>query len=297
MTAPCALAPLPPAAAQLQQRARRVAMPCGAGEMVWHVWGEAPGCGRCGPPLVLLHGGSGSWTHWVRNIAALAEAGRAVWAADLPGFGDSAAPPCGSDAAAVAAPLAQALGRLAGGAGCDLVGFSFGALVAGLLAAAQPALVRQLVLVGAPAMGVVPARQVGLRGWRHLPAAQQAQAHRFNLAALMLSDAALIDADQGLALALHTANVHRDRLPRRRQAPADALARTLAQVRCPVHAIHGRGDALYGPWIGALQEAYARAAPDFRGLALIDDAGHWVQFEQPRAFHRALLAALAGAGA
>ena len=75
-------------------------------------------------------------------------------------------------------------------------------------------------------------------------------------------------------------------------------SRALPQVGCPVHAIYGRGDALYKEWIGALEGAYAAAAPNFRGLALIEDAGHWVQFERPQAFRQALLAALsAGAGA
>src|SRR3546814_6277896 len=48
---------------------------CGDGQMVWRLWGE-------GPPLVLLHGGSGSWTHWFRNIPALARRYRVI-AADL----------------------------------------------------------------------------------------------------------------------------------------------------------------------------------------------------------------------
>jgi len=239
---------------------------------------------------VLFHGGSGSWTHWVRNIEPLVAAGRQVIAADLPGFGDSATPPSGGDADALVAPLADGLNRLLGGEPCDLVGFSFGGLTAGLLLAERPALARRLVLVGAPAMGVTPERQFELKAWRHLPtAAEQEAAHRFNLAALMLKDASLID---GLALELHIANLMRDRMPRRRLAHTDILARSLPRVRCPVFAIYGAHDALYKAWIHQLEDAYKVAAPDFRGLVLIPEAGHWVPFERPEAFDGALLTAL-----
>lgn len=83
-------------------------------------------------------------------------------------------------------------------------------------------------------------------------------------------------------------------MPRRRLSHTDILARSLAQVACPVHAIYGQHDAVYRDYIGQLEGAYAAAAPDFRGMALIEGAGHWVQFERPQAFHAALLAALAG---
>ncbi len=53
--------------------------------MVWRVWGE-------GEPLVLFHGGSGSWTHWIRNIAELSRHYE-LWVADIPGLGDSTMPP------------------------------------------------------------------------------------------------------------------------------------------------------------------------------------------------------------
>jgi pimeloyl-ACP methyl ester carboxylesterase len=43
-------------------------------------------------PLVLLHGGHGSWMHWLRNVEALS-AGRTLWLPDMPGFNDSDAPP------------------------------------------------------------------------------------------------------------------------------------------------------------------------------------------------------------
>lgn len=290
VTAPAlATLPLPPQVLELRAQARRETTPCGAGDMVWHIWGAQ----RDGvPPLVLLHGGSGSWTHWVRNIEDLVAAGRELWIPDLPGFGDSAMPPVGGDADALVEPLAEGLRALFGPRPCDLVGFSFGGLTAGLLLAAHPELARQLVLVGAPAMGVVPQRQFELKAWRHLPEAGQMAAHRYNLAALMLQDEALIEAQDGLVLGLHVANVVRDRMPRRRLAHTDALARALPQVACPVHTIYGRSDALYKEWIGALEGAYAAAAPDFRGMALIEDAGHWVQFERPQAFEQALLAAL-----
>jgi pimeloyl-ACP methyl ester carboxylesterase len=260
------------------------------GQMVWHVWGPAvPGQ----VPLVLLHGGSGSWTHWLRSIVPLQHTGRQLLLPDLPGFGDSDVPPDGGqDADAMLAPLHSGLQALVGAQPCDLVGFSFGGLLAGLYAAAQPQAVRRLVVVGAPGMGVVSSTRIPLRGWRHRPdALAQQQVHRHNLAALMLHDAAGIDAE---TLALHVHNVERDRLPRRRLAAGARLACALARFPGPVHAIYGAHDVLYpGAGLQQLQAAFAASAPQFRGLACIAGAGHWVQHEQPAAFQAALLQALA----
>ena len=69
---------------RIEALATRQLTPCGAGSMVWRIWGE-------GRPLVLLHGASGSWTHWIRNILPLARHVR-VLAPDMPGFGDSDVP-------------------------------------------------------------------------------------------------------------------------------------------------------------------------------------------------------------
>lgn len=272
---------------RLRALAQRHTTPCGSGETVWHHWGEA----RADvPPLVLLHGGSGSWTHWVRNIEPLVAAGRQVWIPDLPGFGDSAVPPTGGDADALVEPMAEGLRALFGPRPVDLVGFSFGGLTAGLLLAAHPELARQLVVVGAPAMGLVAERPVRLKGWRHLPPAEQLDMHRYNLAALMLRDPALVD---GLALEVHVGNVVRDRMTRRRLARTDILARSLPSVTCPVHVIYGEDDALYQGVMDGLRAAYAAAVPDFRGMVLVAGSGHWVQFERPEAFLRELLVALA----
>lgn len=271
--------------------------PCGAGELVWRRFG-APRPDQA--PLVMLHGGSGSWTHFIRNIDDLVNQGQELWIPDLPGFGDSAASPDGPDADGLVRPLLAGLDLLLGERlarqSCHLLGFSFGGLTAGLMLLARPQLAKQLLLVGAPAMGLVPERQYTLKGWRHLsePLAQDA-AHRHNLAALMLFDEALIgrpDAPPSLAMQVHVANVVRDRSPQRRLAHTALLAESLPQVGCPVSAIYGEFDALYKSHIHQLDARFSRLTPDFRGLTLIENAGLWVQFEQPQAFLEAVLLSL-----
>ena len=274
---------------RLLARATRLKTPCGDGTMVWHVWQPVRPTGR--PPVVLLHGGSGSWTHWLRNIDALLAAGRQVYAADLPGFGDSALPASGSDADVLPEPVEQGLQLLLGDAACELVAFSFGGMVAGFIAAQFPARAQRLVLVGAPGLGVASRNTITLTRWRHLSDPVEREAvHRQNMAALMLYRPESITA---LALRLHSDNTLRDRMKGRHLAYSDVLAQTLADVRCPVHAIYGREDALYRQRQDALPQAF-NAAQDFRGLQWIEGAGHWVQFEQPAAFDAALAAVLDG---
>jgi 2-hydroxy-6-oxonona-2,4-dienedioate hydrolase len=269
--------------AAVDEAARRFEVPSGQGSMVWRCWGE-------GEPLVLLHGGSGSWTHWVRNIGALLRNGRQVWVPDLPGFGESARPAVGGDADALPGPVEAALQALLGDLPVDLVGFSFGSMVAAFVAAQRPERVRRLVLAGAPALGVGSESRLVLRPWSHLPPGEELEAaHRTNLAIIMLSRPEAVD---DLALAIHSTNLARDRMKRRRISRTDILRRTLAEVRCPVYGIWGSEDALYRGVIERLAPALAEAARDFRGLTLIEGAGHWVQFECADKFDRALAEAL-----
>ena len=279
---------LPIEAQALLKTATRTETPCGTGSMVWHLWGRDSGQ-PSRAPLVLLHGGSGSWMHWLRNIQALVDAGRWVLVPDLPGFGDSAAPLHGTDADTIPEPLAQGLQALLGERACDLVGFSFGGMVAGMVAAQFPARVAHLVLVGAPGLGIAPKKAIRLNAWRHLADAGQRDAvHRSNLAALMLLHP---EAITELALRLHVANVLRDRMKGRSLSRTDVLARSLEQVQCPVHAIYGAEDALYRGRMDALAPAL-RQTPGFRALTLVEEAGHWVQFERAEAFNEVLLSTL-----
>src|SRR6266446_2153853 len=128
----------------------RTVTPVASGAMVWRAWGE-------GPPLVLLHGASGSWTHWIRNVLQLARHHR-VLVPDMPGYGESDAPPEPHTADGLAALVAAGIdAMLPPPAAFDLAGFSFGAIIGGLVAAALAGRVRTLVLLGPGGPGLTPA--------------------------------------------------------------------------------------------------------------------------------------------
>lgn len=270
-----------PDPAALLARADECRTPCGDGTMVWRLWGS-------GRPLVLLHGGSGSWNHWLRNIDALAATGRRLFVPDLPGFGDSACPASGNDADAVVEPVLDGMRALLGSAPVDVLAFSFGSLVAGLAAAAHPQRMARLVIVGAPVRPLVPP-PFRLRPWLHVQdEAQRRAIHRHNLGALMLARPESISEQ---TVDLHAHNLQRDRMRERRLSRTDAMARALERVQCPLSVIYGRDDALYrGRWNEV--EAQVQALPRLRLLRFVEGAGHWVQYEQPAAFHAAVVDAL-----
>jgi len=92
--------------AALDRACARRTTPNGAGEVVWRIWGT-------GAPLVLLHGGTGSWMHWMRNIEELAR-DFTLLVPDLPGSGESSSPQPPISADGIAATLSHGLTTLIG---------------------------------------------------------------------------------------------------------------------------------------------------------------------------------------
>ncbi len=251
--------------------------------MVWREWGA-------GPPLVLLHGGYGSWTHWLKNIEALAEFYRVI-AADLPGLGDSAMPPAPITPESLAAIIDRGLDVvLAPGERFHLVGFSFGAMLGSFLALRRGAAVRSLVLVGSASMGLrrAPMREMQPMR-RHMSEAELAALQRANLAVLMFANERRID---DMAVRLQVENVTRARVKSRRFAPLDLLRPVLPQVTAPLGGIWGERDATAYPYVEERRDLLRAIQPN-APFDIIAGAGHWVMYEAPQAFNRALLAQLA----
>jgi pimeloyl-ACP methyl ester carboxylesterase len=100
-----------------------------------------------GPPLLFIHGLSGSWPNWLEQLPVFAETNR-VLAVDLPGFGHSPMPPEPITISGYARTVDALLGQLDIDAAA-LVGNSMGGFVAAELAINFPQRVERLMLVSA----------------------------------------------------------------------------------------------------------------------------------------------------
>lgn len=252
------------------------------GQMCWRIWGE-------GRPLVLVHGGGGSWSHWIRNIPVLARRFRVI-APDLPGFGDSQMPTLPADPAEMADIVAAGLRDVLGSdAAADFVAFSFGGVVSGHVAARHPGLVSSLTLVGAVGLGVTrhPAPKM-TRTSPDMPIPNRWSVQIGNLKTLMIADEGKIDP---LAIYLQDHNAMRTRLRSRPMSRADSLGPLLPHLSCPIRAVWGRQDAVYPEDTGERVRLLESLTPPGSALFL-DPGGHWVQHEQADSFNAYLLEAL-----
>lgn len=273
---------VPSAVTDLDRKARRVGTRYADICTVWRLWGA-------GDPVVFLHGGFGSWTHWLRNIEPLA-AHHCVMVPDMPGFGDSDPIKGEPDAATIANHLWHGLDRLTRrDIPVTLAGFSFGGAIAGTMASLRPGRTRRLILVGSGGIRA-PRGPVGeLVRWRDAgdEAAMQA-AHRRNLEILMLHDPSRIDS---LSVALQAENTRRTRGKSRPISRGVDLAAQLAGSGVAVAGIWGEFDATAGDHLQERADILRTVDPQ-SPFVVIEGAGHWVQFEAADRFNETMIALL-----
>jgi pimeloyl-ACP methyl ester carboxylesterase len=260
--------------------------PCGAGHMLWREWGK-------GEPIVMLHGGSGSWRHWLANISPLAQRYR-VLVADLPGLGDSDMPPDGFDhddligAARKVAEIVHAGILTLTSDAVRMLGFSAGSIIGAQLAAAHPTQVRSMHLAGASSLGLSWGGLAGrLRPMsKDMSRDEKLAVQGYNAGLIMLSKAAPADS---IEAELQLANTELARLRTHPLASGGVLLDALARLQCPVHAIWGSCDPYALPDIDARVALFRRYFPhgDFQ---ILDGAGHWVMYERAQVFNPAVLA-------
>ena len=252
----------------IEARSRKLYTPCGEGRMVWRIWGS-------GAPLVFIHGGAGSWTHWIRNIPEF-EKERMVIAADLPGLGDSDAPPKPYTPESIAQIAADGLLQiLPHGQTFDLAGFSFGGMISGIMASLCGDRVRTLTLMGPSGLGgtfgnIGVPRKLPMGGTPQ----QNAEVHWHNLKAIMLHHPEDID---DLAMYLQSINAPRTRILSPEHALSEKMLNALPRVSARVASIWGEHD-ISSPHLEHRRKAISAVHPD-AAFHIVPDTGHWVQYE------------------
>jgi pimeloyl-ACP methyl ester carboxylesterase len=254
-----------------------------------------------GPPVVFVHGLSGSWQNWLEQLPVFARDHRVV-AVDLPGFGASEMP----DWQISISGYGRWLDALYDALRIDVaavVGNSMGGFISAELAIAYPARVERLVLVSAAGLTVehqrhdrtltvlrtLDRRLAAYAGWlgtRSDTLARRPRARRmiFGLVAHRpdLLPAPLV-AEQirgsgkpGFVPALDALTSYpiRDRLP---------------EIACPTLIVWGTKD-----WLVPVSDAdeFARLIPNARKVVW-PETGHMAMLERPAAFNRLLAAFLA----
>jgi pimeloyl-ACP methyl ester carboxylesterase len=256
--------------------------PCGDGTLQWQQWSE-PSAGR---PLLLLHGGYGSWNHWFANIETLRQH-RELWTVDLPGLGESADIPWTSTPLDIAQILLAGLNTVwPRDQAFELSGFSFGGMVGARLAALAGPRCRRFVAIGAAGFGELH-EQVELQAppppsapWHEAEAV-----HRANLRALMFSEAATIDEQ---AVYLQAWNLERYCFHSRALSLTADFISTLPAICDRLHAIWGSEDATAGG-TDALEARRVLLEATGAGFELLEGVGHWAMYESPARINQLLL--------
>jgi pimeloyl-ACP methyl ester carboxylesterase len=251
-----------------------------------------------GPPLVFVHGLSGSWTNWLEQLPVFAAEHRVI-TLDLPGFGHS---PMGAEQITISG-YARLLDRLLDTLEVDaaaVVGNSMGGFVAAELAIAFPQRVERLVLVSAAGISTFGNRG----GTRAVPVLQRAERILAAYTAWMASKSDTVTRRPRLREAtLSLVARHPGRLPaplaaellrgagkpgfiQGLQANLDYDFRErLPEIVCPTLIVWGDGDRVI-PVRDA--DVFAELIPNAQKVVLAD-TGHIAMIERPAQFN-ALLA-------
>jgi len=262
-----------------------VRTPLGDGSLVWRRWGSPSA-----QAVILAHGGSGSWMHWIKTIPAL-KAHYEVWAVDLPGLGDSAMPPSPQTPANCGRELGYSIRSLfPRERRPHVVAFSFGAHVSTHALVDLKDWVGTFTITGCAALGLQQGPGIEFpREHYDMTEEERLEVHRGLLEILMFKEKSRIDP---LAIHIQADNIAKARFRSRPFARSAEIREKLPEVVVPVRAIWGGEDQTAWPSVEARYDVLRESHPELV-TRTVPDAGHWVMYEQADAYNEALLEVLA----
>ena len=250
-------------------------------KVCWRSWGK-------GKPLILLHGGYGSWAHWIKQAIPFSK-NYNVLIPDMPGFGESEDLTLPHTPEKISANIAETLLKLISPEETPIIcGFSFGGLIAGHLSynlierGLNP---EKLILVGPGGLG---AKRGEIRNMipRHSKMSEEEiyQAHKTNLEILMMHDATKVD-DWSVHIQKQNTDAHR--IKSRPISSTDTLARILEKQDVPLFLLWGEKDASVGVYLEDRMSILRDINSKVR-FHVEYNLGHWIMYENDVIFNKIL---------
>ncbi|MGB0574351.1 MAG: alpha/beta fold hydrolase [Hyphomicrobiales bacterium] len=244
----------------------------------FRLWGDH------GPTLVLLHGGYGSWLHWLKNIEELSKDFQLI-IPDMPGFGDSEALPELPNVDKYAKTIFTALKGLINDRQFNIVGFSFGSVIGSHMMKFAGDQVNRLTLVGYNRTGNMPFKRPQMKNWRAATTKDELfEAQRYNLSVMMIHKLEKIDEQ---AITIQTLNTRGGKVRSLDIVASHDLPHRLLGVTQPIDIIWGEFDVTLINGYDDAHQVMTTLIPSIT-CHQIKNSGHWIQFEEAKAFNKIL---------
>ena len=265
----------------IEQSSKKIFIKSKDTKICWRSWGE-------GKPVIFLHGGYGSWAHWIKQAIPFSKTYN-VLIPDMPGFGESDDLPLPHTPEKIASNIADTLQELISKDVQPIIcGFSFGGLIAGHLSynlierGINP---EKLILVGPGGLGAKRGEMKNMIP-RHSKMTEEEvyQAHKTNLEILMMHDKKKVDE---WSVHIQKQNTDAHRIKSRPISSTDTLARVLKKQNIPLYVLWGEKDASVGIYLED-RMAILRNVNNKVRFHVEFNLGHWIMYENEIIFNKIL---------
>lgn len=265
----------------IEQSSKKIFIKSQDTKICWRSWGE-------GKALIFLHGGYGSWAHWIKQAIPFSKKYN-VLIPDMPGFGESDDLPLPHTPEKIASNIADTLQELISKDVQPIIcGFSFGGLIAGHLSynlierGINP---EKLILVGPGGLGAKRGEMKNMIP-RHSKMTEEEvyQAHKTNLEILMMHDKKKVDE---WSVHIQKQNTDAHRIKSRPISSTDTLARVLKKQNIPLYVLWGEKDASVGIYLED-RMAILRNVNNKVRFHVEFNLGHWIMYENEIIFNKIL---------
>ena len=265
----------------IEKNSKKIFIKSKDSKVCWRIWGK-------GNPIIFLHGGYGSWAHWIKQVLPFSKNHR-VLVPDMPGFGESDDLSLPHSPEKIASNLADTLEDLISVEDNPIIcGFSFGGLISGHLSYEliqrrfRP---KKLILVGPGGLGAKRGDMETMIA-RHSKMSEEEiyNAHQTNLKILMMHNSQKVD---NFSVHIQKQNTDAHRIKSRPISATDTLTKILEKQDVPLFVVWGEKDASVGVYLEDRMAILRKVNKNVR-FHVEFNIGHWIMYENENIFNKIL---------